>query len=376
MPDLPSRILPVAFYLPQFHPIPENDAWWGPGFTEWTNVRKAQPLFPGHEQPRHPAGLGYYDLREAAVRHAQAEMARSHGIAGFAYWHYWFAGRRVLERPFAEVLASGQPDFPFCLAWANQSWTGVWHGAHKRILIEQTYPGQADYRRHFDSLLPAFRDRRYLKINGRLLFIVFRPGELPDARQFIDCWRELARQEGLPGFYFVGLHFPDTGMPEDRGFDAYTVPNPDHIWRHPLWRRHSLRMQRLKRKIRMAFSSTPGEAFRPGVPAIYPYESALAKGCFTGKPGYHFHPTVFPNWDNTPRTQGRGVVFTGSTPQLFARQVRLALQSMPGDGGDRLLFIKSWNEWAEGNYLEPDGQWGMGYLEALRDALRAGVGLC
>src|SRR5437879_9338189 len=146
----------IAFYLPQFHPIPENDAWWEPGFTEWTNVVRARPLFRGHRQPDLPTDLGFYDLRVAETRAAQAQLAAAHGIEAFCYWHYWFAGRRMLERPFDEVLRSGRPDFRFCLGWANQTWSGVWHGAPEQVLIEQTYPGEEDDRRHFAAVLPAF----------------------------------------------------------------------------------------------------------------------------------------------------------------------------------------------------------------------------
>jgi lipopolysaccharide biosynthesis protein len=163
----------IALYLPQYHPIPENDAWWGKGFTEWTNTAKARPLFRGHYQPHVPADLGFYDLRVPETRLAQATMAREYGIEGFCYYHYWFAGTRLIERPFNEVLASGQPDFPFCLCWANQTWTGAWHGLMNQILIEQTYPGTDDHRRHFDTLLPAFLDRRYMTVDGKPIFVFF-----------------------------------------------------------------------------------------------------------------------------------------------------------------------------------------------------------
>lgn len=173
----------IAYYLPQYHPIPENDAWWGDGFTEWTNVRRAKPLFKGHQQPVQPGKLGYYDLRDPAAREAQAELARGAGIEGFCYWHYWFGGKQLLERPFNEVLASGKPDFPFCLAWANASWTGIWYGEPERILMEQTYPGVEDHIEHFNVLLPAFRDPRYLRVDSRPIFFVFQPANL-DAAQW------------------------------------------------------------------------------------------------------------------------------------------------------------------------------------------------
>jgi lipopolysaccharide biosynthesis protein len=177
----------IAFYLPQFHPIPENDEWWNKGFTEWTNVAKAKPLFVNHYQPRLPADLGFYDLRVPETRLAQAEMAEHYGIEGFCYWHYWFAGKRLLEKPFNEILRLKEPDFPFCLAWANQSWSGIWHGCPDKILIRQTYPGIDDYRDHFYALLDAFGDARYLTIDNKPIFLVYQPHALPDSRQFTDC---------------------------------------------------------------------------------------------------------------------------------------------------------------------------------------------
>ena len=194
----------LAFYLPQFFPIPENDAWWGPGFTEWTNAARARPLFRGHMQPTLPADLGFYDLRVAETRHAQGELARRYGVEGFIYWHYWFGGGdRILERPFREVLSSGEPDIGFALAWANQTWTGTWHGAADRVLKQQTYPGPEDDAAHFETLLPAFRDDRYLRIHDKPLFYVFRPEELPDAAAFVDRWQAMARNAGLDGIYLV-----------------------------------------------------------------------------------------------------------------------------------------------------------------------------
>ncbi len=206
MSPMPPSPRVIAFYLPQFHPIAENDIWWGAGFTEWTNVAKAKSLFPGHRQPRVPADLGFYDLRVAETRAAQAAMARDCGVEGFCYWHYWFGnGRRILERPFHEVLASGEPDFPFCLAWANQSWTGIWHGNPGTTLIEQTYPGPADEVAHFEWALPAFRDPRHMRVDGKPIFVVFAPHDLPSTTSFIAHWRALAREAGLPGVYIIAI---------------------------------------------------------------------------------------------------------------------------------------------------------------------------
>ena len=210
----------IAFYLPQFHPIPENDKWWGNGFTEWTNVKSAKPMFKGHKQPVIPGELGYYDLRLPEVRYKQTELASEHGIEGFCYYHYWLGnGRRLLERPFSEVLESGEPDFPFCLCWANHDWTTRWCGGND-IIAKQLYPGKKDYINHFYSLLPAFKDKRWIKVDKRLLFFVFRPYELPNPREFTDTWRELAVQNGLSDFHFVGSGYSHQKFMKRDGFDG------------------------------------------------------------------------------------------------------------------------------------------------------------
>ena len=361
VPD-PELARVVAFHLPQFHPIAENDAWWGPGFTEWTNTVKARPLYPGHKQPHLPADLGFYDLRLPEARAAQASLARRYDISAFCYWHYWFAGRRVLERPVQEILASGQPDMPFCLGWANQTWTGIWHAAPGRILLEQTYPGPDDDTRHFEELLPAFSDARYFTVDGRPLFYVFRPEQLPDAAAWCKRWRRMARTSGLPGLYLVaemsdllgrGPVCPD---PIALGFDAgayIRLPadnSPPQV----------LRMRLMRKLLR-------------GGPEIYPYlhePRPLPKGYR----GLDVYPVVYPNWDNTPRSGRGGLVLRGSHPDVFEKHVEAAARAVAHRGRDqRLVFVKSWNEWAEGNYLEPDIEHGHGWLRALQRGLRGAV---
>lgn len=217
----------IAFYLPQYHTIPENDEWWGPGFSEWTNVAASRKMFPGHQQPSIPGELGFYDLRFPETREAQATLARDHGIGAFCYWHYWFGnGKRLLERPFAEVLSSGKPEFPFCLAWANESWSGPLYGAPKgRLLLEQKYPGLEDYKRHFEVVLPAFRDPRYVKIDGKPVFLVYKPELVPDAQEFIELWQSMAKNSGLQGMYFIGIGTEDFD-PRKYGFDASVLNEP------------------------------------------------------------------------------------------------------------------------------------------------------
>jgi hypothetical protein len=329
-----------AFYLPQYHPVPENDKFWGAGFTEWTNVAKARPLFPGHIQPKLPGELGFYDLRLSETREAQAEMASEHCIEGFIYYHYWFAGRQILDRPLREVVQTGKPDFPFAICWANQSWSGIWHGAPNRILIEQTYPGYDDHVRHFYELLPAFSDKRYILVDGKPLFLLFQPTEIPDLRNFINLWNELAVKNGLAGFYFVAFAWNWEWDHLAYGVDAILPQLP------------------------LSTKRAPGK----DGPAIYQYE-AIYRYCVPDSDNQlERYPCLVPNWDNTPRAGRNGVVFLGSSPELFQKLLRLAFEySLSLDRP--LVFIKAWNEWAEGNYLEPDLRHGREFLLQIRSEI-------
>ena len=353
--DAPARL--IAFYLPQFHPIPENDAWWGNGFTEWTNTAKAKPLFHGHYQPHVPADLGFYDLRVAETRQAQADLAAAYGIAGFCYYHYWFAGKRLLERPFTEVLGSGSPDFPFCLCWANQTWTGIWHGEPDRILIEQTYPGEADHRAHFEALLPAFSDDRYMRVAGKPIFVIFRPTELPDSRRTLDFWREMAAAAGLRGLHLVGVASRNWN-PIEHGFDAVTT-------------------QVLPTRRPWVSKRRPIEWFRrmyqhwSGLPTIYAYQEAMADLMPRMVESYVSYPTVIHAWDNSPRSGREALVLRDSSPELFRPILRRALDQCSDKPVEaRIVFLKSWNEWAEGNHLEPDLKFGHGFLKVIAEELR------
>jgi Glycosyltransferase WbsX len=359
----PARARVVALYLPQFHPIPENDLWWGAGFSEWTNVARARPLFRGHSQPHLPGELGFYDLRLAETRIAQADLARAYGVEAFCYWHYWFAGSRLLERPFAEVLASGQPDFPFCLAWANQSWTGIWYGAPGRVLKEQTYPGVADYKEHFYAVLPALTDRRYLRVGTEPLFAVYRPEDLPDTHEFIGTWRDLARREGLSGIYFVGFTDDPEWVATEAGFEASVLHSFSGAAR-PVRRRAN---EKVAKRLKRLTPKLPSSALTlRHQPTVYDYAELTLEHVFGAGLRDDQHPCLLPNWDNTPRSGRRGLVLHGATPALFGRQVASTLDLIAARPPEtRFLFIKSWNEWAEGNHLEPDQRFGRQWLEAL-----------
>ena len=353
-----KRARMIAFHLPQFHPTPENDAWWGKGFTEWTNVAKAKPLFPGHYQPHVPADLGFYDLRLPEARHAQAELAREYGIAGFCYYHYWFGGRRILERPVDEILKSSEPDFPFCLCWANHSWNTAWQGT-SNTLIEQVYPGLNDHAAHFDWLLQAFTDLRYLKVDGRPIFVIYEPDNIPDVRKVTDFWRDQAVKAGLPGLHLIGVsHRDEKWDPRSRGLDASTMQAlPARDSRIP--RRY------LSTKLKLALQGNKHEL------TIWDYEEIVPSLLRSNRPAWRDYPLVLPNWDNTPRSGMRGLVFHDATPDKFRGLLREAItRVVDHPAEEKIVFLKAWNEWAEGNHVEPDQKWGRAWLDVLREELK------
>lgn len=355
----------IAFYLPQYHPIPENDEWWGKGFTEWTNVARAKKLFPGHKQPRIPADLGFYDLRIPEVREAQAELARAAGIEGFCYWHYWFGnGKRLLERPFNEVVASGKPDFPFCLAWANHSWKKkLWdpNAPGKDImLIEQEYPGESDYINHFYTLLPAFQDKRYIRVNGKLLFMIYQAKGFKDITLFIQLWRNLARENGLDNFYFVTTDADSRNKNENiqLGFDAIYNSDQYNIHHH----------------CNILFKLLFFFLRKIGLPTIFSYKKAIKYMVIDDCKNNNVIPCIVPNWDHSPRSGRNAILLYNSHPKYFKKLVKHALNIINNKPAEeQIIFIKSWNEWGEGNYMEPDLEYGKGYLTALREAIDESV---
>ena len=375
----------IAFYLPQFHPTPENDLWWGKGFTEWTNVGKAKPLFKGHLQPRVPADLGYYDLRMPQVREAQAQMAREAGIEGFCYWQYWFShDKQLLTLPFHEVLTSGKPDFPFCLGWANHDWTNKsWdigtRQQKKQTLMKMVY-SEDEYIKHFYDNLPAFKDKRYITVDGKPLFFVFAPLDIPDPQHFITLWQQLAKENGLKGIYFVGLGFsmmaseintkntlsnnaPDKaaenfGKILQMGFDAVNARGYNRAdfmtrsWAEKVWRSVAMRV----------FKYTPVSKIKQKEINKYLYSQEERRE--------NIFPTLLPNWDRSPRSGRKARIYYESTPEVFEQQIKQVLQLIQDKPYEhRIVFLQSWNEWAEGNYVEPDLVYGHGYLDVLKKCL-------
>jgi lipopolysaccharide biosynthesis protein len=373
-PTAETAVRLIAFYLPQYHPITENDEWWGAGFTEWRNVVQARPLFPGHYQPHLPADLGFYDLRLPETREAQASLARAHGVYGFCYYHYWFNGRRILHRPFEEVLRLGSPSFPFCLCWANENWTRRWDGLDQEVLLTQLYSVEDD-RRHIQHLLPALGDSRYIRVGGRPLLLVYATKLLPDPARTAEIWREEAARAGVGPLYLatVGRHDQADIDPRAIGFDAAVEFAPD--WRVlglPRFNRprYDLRARVYRRLRQHGWMSN---AYMDH--AVHDYEELSTGMHAKPRPPYPWFRGVTPGWDNSPRRRRSAMIIDGSTPQKYgtwlAAAVGETVRSAPSE--ERIVFVNAWNEWAEGNHLEPDLRWGKAYLEATRRALEAGA---
>lgn len=373
----------IAYYLPQYHPIPENDKWWGKGFTEWRNVAKAKPLFKGHYQPHIPADLGFYDLRMPEVREEQARLAKEAGVEGFCYWHYWFdKNHKLLDRPFNEVLRSGNPDFPFCLGWANHDWSNkTWektkNNTQEVYLMKQTYK-KDEYLSHFKELLPAFNDKRYITVDGKPLFIVFDPQSLPD--DFITSWQLFAKENGLKGIHFVGIlsniksfyinengkkiykRIKITDSPKDffneifnKGFDAINSRG---------FVRAELGVNGRFRQYLIKFLSA---YLKINLLKRFDYKKIIKYLLTEEDRQENVYPTLLPNWDRSPRSGRKAVIYENSTPSEFEKHLKDVLKCVENKSDEhKIVFLMSWNEWAEGNYVEPDLKFGTGYLDVLK----------
>lgn len=345
----------VAFYLPQFHPTPENDAWWGKGFTEWTNVTKAQPLFEGHYQPHLPSDLGFYDLRVRQTRRDQIALAKAFGVDAFCYHYYWFSGRRLLHLPLDDMLADQGSDMPFCICWANENWTRRWDAADHQVLMEQKYLPE-DRQRFIEDLLPLLQDVRYMRVDGRPFVIVYSPQRMPDCRATLHVWREHCRKVGLGELHLCAALTHGNEDYLSYGFDSGVEFPP-----------HNMRCETVADKVSF---------FAPFFGYVVQYADVAR--AFLQR---HYAPrarvfrTVFPSWDNTARTGARAVVVLNGTPANYAYWLSQTLEKARTDSaaGDKLVFVNAWNEWAEGCHLEPDRRHGDGFLRATRDA-RLGTG--
>ncbi|MBG6109811.1 hypothetical protein IWX84_000672 [Flavobacterium sp. CG_9.10] len=360
----------LAYYLPQFHPIPENDAWWGKGFTEWTNVTKAKPLFKGHYQPILPGELGFYDLRLPEVQEQQAKLAEDYGIDGFIYYQYWFGnGKMLLEKPAEAMLKNKNISLPFCFCWANETWKGIWHGLdNPYVLIEQTYQGEEDYIAYFNYLLPFFKDERYIKVNNKPMFHIYRLDHIPDLNNFIEIFNKLAIKMG-----FNGIHFVATGNVDSKnvinnesiyGVVGMDVFNDIRYQQKTYYDRQSF-LGKLENRI-LAKSGYTDVVEHRKKPLILDYSKGIMKFNVLF-PHSKYIQCVFPNWDNTARSGLQSLIFKNANPQAWFNHFNNAIKELKKNKANpQLIVIKSWNEWAEGNHLEPDAKFGREWLEVIQ----------
>lgn len=354
----------IAINLPQFHPFKENDEWWGKGFTEWTNVTKAKPRFPGHYQPQLPTDTGFYDLRLPEARIMQAEMAKEYGVHGFCYYHYWFNGKRLMNEPIDGILSSEAPDFPFMLCWANENWARNWDGSNKKVLISQNYSEEDDIA-HIKWLCETvFSDKRYIRVDGRPVFVIYKPFLFPDMKKTIDVWRKVAKDVFNQELYLIGVaHRLDVASTyESMGFDSALDFQPVSINDYQ----------------RKSFSTYPYLIWRKLFPNIKnPFPQFISYKNYVNykikEPAveYKIYPCVSPGWDNSCRRVGQSfTVFYGNSPEIFGKWICHYLQNfLPYSKNENFIFINAWNEWAEGNHMEPDIKWGRAFLETLKDSV-------
>lgn len=361
----------IPFYLPQFHTIPENDEFWGEGFTEWTNVRKAVPLYEGHEQPVEPLDDYYYDLTKVETLQWQADLANKYGIYGFCIYHYWIEGRKLLEKPLELLLAHKEINVRYCISWANHSWTDSW-GGNNTMLIAQTYGGQSEWEEHFQYLLPFFQDERYIMANGKPMLLIFNPEDIPNLNEMLDYWQRRARESGFKGisFAYQNYYFGTKKNRDDSRFDYGIEHQPAYAFydyrskmimfiRQYGYKFLSFLQRKLHVKINMDVTKLEFMDYRKLWDCVLnrmPEDDRRVPGAFTG-------------WDNTPRKGKRGLVVQGASPAIFkecmSKQIKRAREIYHKD----MIFVAAWNEWAEGSMLEPDKKNGYAYLEAIKEAL-------
>ena len=364
----------IAFYLPQYHEIAENNEWWGKGFTEWTNVKKAKPLFEGHNQPREPLNENYYNLLDDNIKRWQVKLAKENGIYGFCFYHYWFNGHLLLEKPVEQYLKNKELDFPFCLCWANENWTNAWAADGSKILISQTYGDREEWRKHFEYFLPFFRDDRYIKDNGEPILVIYRPDIMEHMNEIFDYWKRLAIENGFHGLKIASqFSMPDDLGGDDSRIDYFIEYQPNYASRWIKGKTYNFfRLQKKKiatfldSKFSKNFFSTHNlethlekrdyDKFWKAILMHTPESTKSVAGAFV-------------DWDNTPRKGIRGSVFTNSSPEKFQFYFSQLINKVKEEYKNEYIFIFAWNEWAEGGYLEPDANNGYKYLEAVKKSI-------
>lgn len=362
----------IAFYLPQFHEIPENNEWWGKGFTEWVNMKRAQPLFAEHYQPRIPYKQNYYDLTDPKVMHWQVRIAKDHGLYGFCFYHYWFDGHLLLQKPVENYLADKSMDFPFCICWANEHWTNAWVSKENKVLIEQRYGDKKEWKEHFDYLLPFLKDQRYICENGKPILVIYRPEIIDCLNPMLDYWQELAIQNGLNGISFVYQHPSFYVYPEkdESRFDNYIEYQPTFARAVMMKQKHSI-LRAIKRRVSIIAEKRMGIDIRHITDTSlqrFDYD-ATWNAIIDYQPDEKAYPGAFVDWDNTPRRQEKGSLYDGVTCDKFEKYMTMQINNAKQKYHKDKIFLFAWNEWAEGGYLEPDEKRGYGMLEALKNAL-------
>ena len=342
----------LAFHLPQFHSIPENDKWWGEGFTEWVNTKKAKPLYKGHEQPKVPFEENYYNLLDESTLKWQANLAKEYGIHGFCFYHYWFNGKKLLEKPLEKILDLKDIDTNYCFSWANEPWTRAWDGKNREVLMPQEYGGEEEWKEHFYYLLKFFQDRRYIKKDGKPVFLIYRTNNIPNCEEMVEYWNKLARENGFKGIYVIETMNSFQKKPFLNSSEAVVEFEPMYTMRHglPLYVQAT---RYIKKKL--------GILDRINFDVVW--NRILRRQKNYGKKKYL---GAFVNWDNTARKGKKGLVIAGGTPLKFKKNLKNQIEKSKQE----FIFINAWNEWAEGTYLEPDTKNGYQYLEIIREVMK------
>lgn len=373
----------IAYYLPQFHPVDVNDKFWGKGFTEWTNVAKAKPVFKGHDQPRIPADLGFYDLRLQSVAEEQAKLAKEAGIEGFCYWHYWFGnGKEVLEMPMDRMIETGKPDYPFCIGWANHDWsTKTWtkdkSSLQSTMIFKQEYPGIEDHVAHFKRLLPAFLDKRYIKVDGKLLFLIFDIEHFVNPKEFKDLWNQLAKENGLPGFHFVAMVGSLSSIDKkliSADLESVVEQNMNKARKYGFDALNSISQKYAEYKTAGKY----GKIFQAFLRKIlkgkyvekYEYSQIMKNYYSKSDKEEDVYPQLLVGWDRSPRSGRNAIIYKNSNPTAFKEAAKRAIMCVEHKTEEhRIIFLNSWNEWGEGAYMEPDLRYGKGFIKSLKEAL-------
>lgn len=356
----------ITFYLPQFHEIRENNEWWGKGFTEWENVKNAKSFFKGHNQPRIPYNNNYYDLSNIQIMIEQSKLAKKYGIYGFCYYHYWFNGKKLLEKPLEQMLDTPEVDIPFCLCWANETWTRTWADNNKTVLIEQTYGNEEIWRNHFNYLLNFFKDKRYIKNDGKPLLVIYRPYNIEKCKEMLSLWQQLAKENGLPGISFAYQDRKYNHLTDKAGemFDFGIEYQPQIAMDEE---QHTIPII-LNRIMNVIANKYPILKFKSTYMTL-DYDKLWKRVINKTPIDNKMIPGAFVDWDNTPRYKNRGSIITGITPEKFKKYLSIQIKRAKDVYNKNMLFLFAWNEWGEGGYLEPDTKNGYKMLEAIKEAL-------